>query len=546
MKNSIQLTPDKVNYNKQANKIFAKISSDKEIEVDQFILELHQDELLSIPIDLVEHMIENCTILNDLRTIFIAHDKRFLTILNDDEILSDYICQKTHQTIKNHRIKSIIPKKLLENKILYSDVIRNKKNWLLKPCLLGKGEGIIFGKNVSSIEWKQLVDSSMSSQDFIIQSYVKQEKFEILSKSNEILSIENYNIVGTILCFNDLFLGPGIFRGSQTDLISLNQGGFILYPVMGHLKKFDEIEEKFSQQENVNLKKNIENLVCLISKENSEFYDLSHGKKSDYFNHEPFIVPQDSIFNLPYLSFKDTESYLISLIKYGFALIKLGFKDNQSEFFLSLTRNLGVPSAHSANGDDYVWHIKPGYITNRMARSLTKDVFQLHTDASFENIPPRYFGLQVIKADKYDGGKSLLLSVDQLISELEPSELDILRNKSFQFKIPSEFLKNNNKDVIEGKILGLDYFKNNICRYRYDIILDRDKINQECKAINKFEQLIDINKSNMIKYFILEEDSILLVDNCRFLHGRTEIKDMNRHLTRIRFQTNHKEFLPKF
>lgn len=60
-----------------------------EIHIDQFICELHQQELLALPERILELLVKSSrVVVNDLRTIMIGHDKRFLTLLSQDSFLS--------------------------------------------------------------------------------------------------------------------------------------------------------------------------------------------------------------------------------------------------------------------------------------------------------------------------------------------------------------------------------------------------------------------------------------------------------------------------
>lgn len=77
--------------------------------------------------------------------------------------------------------------------------------------------------------------------------------------------------------------------------------------------------------------------------------------------------------------------------------------------------------------------------------------------------------------------------------------------------------------------------------------MNQSALDVKFKAVlDKFESLIDIQKSNLIKYCQLKSNTVVFVDNCRYLHGRTEINDPKRHLRRVRFQTNHEQLLPIF
>jgi hypothetical protein len=127
--------------------------------MDQFIIELHQDEIVDISLKILHCLVNSCTILNDLRTIFIVHNKRFLSLLSDDAFLKEYLSNAHHSFLKQHRIISILPEKLQSDSCLYNKILKKKEDWLIKLSLFGKGEGIVFGKNLNEKEWKSHIDN---------------------------------------------------------------------------------------------------------------------------------------------------------------------------------------------------------------------------------------------------------------------------------------------------------------------------------------------------------------------------------------------------
>lgn len=529
IKNAIFLKPTDLKYDRTLNKLYFLNENNVKTYIEQFIIELHQDEIVNMPNEILKCLVNSCTILNDLRTIFIVHNKRFMGLLSDDTFLGDYLSKTHHDTIKQHRIFSILPEKLEFEPSLYEEIINQKQAWLLKPSLFGKGEGIIFGKNVNEKEWSQLIDKCLLTPNkFLIQKYVAQEKFSI----NHEESLEDYFMVGCLLCFDTKFLGPGIFRSSNKDLISLSQGGFFLYPVEG---LSNDLDAQTSQKSKTNPLEGMR-ATFILNKTNNKLNNFKEIK-----------LPSDAVFKVPKFSFEKVSSYERSLLKYGIALLELNFEDSESKFFSELVNKIGVPLAHSSKNDDFLWHIKPA-IENEIARSHSKEVFEMHTDASFEPTPPRYIGMQVIREDDFNGGQSLFLDLNDVLKDLNEREIHLLQTTMFEFKKPLEFYKGGEKFTI-GSILSSkrDPFNNILCRYRNDLILNRDEICSESKeALRKFEKLIKLSENRNIKYYFLRKNNILLLDNCRYLHGRTQINDPNRHLTRIRFQTKYEELVPFF
>ena len=67
-------------------------------------------------------------------------------------------------------------------------------------------------------------------------------------------------------------------------------------------------------------------------------------------------------------------------------------------------------------------------------------------------------------------------------------------------------------------------------RYRREILTDCTE--EQSRVLERMEELL----IDLIFDFTMEQGTVLLLDNHRFLHGRTTILDPERHLRRVRFQ----------
>lgn len=191
--------------------------------------------------------------------------------------------------------------------------------------------------------------------------------------------------------------GPGIFRSSDKDLIALKTGGFLLYPVQGHLVEhsFQEAMSLFYQESHLLKTVSTRNYSQerTISEQNKNFLqpEITSMSLSEP-QYKPFEIAHDAVFTLRHFSFKHVPEYEWALLKHGFALIRANFRDINHIFFKQLIRHLGVPVPHNSQRNTDLWHIKGDTQSGRsnQARSLTKCAFRMHTDASFNTNPPRY------------------------------------------------------------------------------------------------------------------------------------------------------------
>ncbi len=200
------------------------------------VLELHQDEILSSntckQVTELVMAIPQRHWLNDLRTIFLIHDKRFLALFQRPDILSDYLEAEQIELLTRHIAPTYVISQAAQQ---VEEALAKPNEWLLKPNLFGKGEGILFGGNMSALQWRSAL-SNQAHQHYVLQKVVVQKRFPILQQqiSGPVSGPENIemNVVGTLLCLDDNFFGPGIYRASSGDIVNVSGGGTILFPVI--------------------------------------------------------------------------------------------------------------------------------------------------------------------------------------------------------------------------------------------------------------------------------------------------------------------------
>ncbi|CAF4779641.1 unnamed protein product, partial [Rotaria socialis] len=156
------------------------------------ILELHQDEILALPEDIVHSLIHSSQIriMNDLRTIFLVHDKRMFSLLSNQAFLNalwqtDYDQTKIlTQLIPTTYVIGQMPSYVREC------VLAMKNNWCIKPNLGGKGENMSIGTDASKEDWSHLLFDP-NHQEWIVQQY------------QESVQYTSMNLSGMLFCCND-------------------------------------------------------------------------------------------------------------------------------------------------------------------------------------------------------------------------------------------------------------------------------------------------------------------------------------------------------
>ena len=134
---------------------------------------LNQHDLLSFKMETLQAMID-ARMLNDFRTIFLAHDKRFLSLIFVDEFTQQCLTQEETDFLRQHVIPTYLapqqaplPPKggeaaRLETPPLggrgaWEDALIHKDNYILKPYDLGKSEGLYAGVMTDEETWRKIL-----------------------------------------------------------------------------------------------------------------------------------------------------------------------------------------------------------------------------------------------------------------------------------------------------------------------------------------------------------------------------------------------------
>lgn len=170
------------------------------------ICELDHQDLLSLPQNTLEAIIRAHG-LNDLRTVFLAHDKRFFSVLNHDEFLLSVLSNQEAAEFRKYLVPTYTAS---ERPDLWQSARKHKDGWILKPCVFGKSKNVFAGKVTEQQEWERLFAEGETA-GMVLQPFIEQRLFCGTIGGQQ---YRDY-VVGTLLYFNDRFFGPGIFRASS-------------------------------------------------------------------------------------------------------------------------------------------------------------------------------------------------------------------------------------------------------------------------------------------------------------------------------------------
>ena len=264
-----------------------------------------------------------------------------------------------------------------------------------------------------------------------------------------------------------------------------------------------------------------------------------------------FEFPLATLFKAPNreVGLDMAKVYSRALQEHGICGIEISWPDPNSQFLLDVVHKMGgKPDTHSKT-QGALWDVKwkpegvysEGTGTAAQAISHSLGEFAWHTDGAFEEHPTRFFGFHIIHPDKRGGGVFRILRADDLIHLLSSRAVNTLTKHEYDLKVPPEFFKG--AKTVNGKLLEIDSRTGRaFVRYRKDILHNPpSKDRDACAAVEELNDLLESSEDvgEHVPEFAFKENTILLMDNARYLHSRTNIKDPDRWLRRVRFHGYH-------
>lgn len=241
------------------------------------------------------------------------------------------------------------------------------------------------------------------------------------------------------------------------------------------------------------------------------------------FDHEPAGVPASVA----------TPTLIEASVKRAGGVLVRGLPCAGNGPFLDVARALGTPVTDGMSipshplEDEVVYRIEvrnagAGVRDERelVMFSTTSQQFTCHTDGYHRQDPPDYIAMLCVLADD-DGGDSLLAHVDYVVSRLEPSEIELLREPVFPtaFGFAPVLTGSASRPLIRFNLQELERFSDRA---------DHRMTEAHWAAARRVERLAAQEaESSRLR---LEPGDCIVIDNRRLLHGRTELSATSRRL----------------
>jgi len=210
---------------------------------------------------------------------------------------------------------------------------------------------------------------------------------------------------------------------------------------------------------------------------------------------------------------------------------------------LRIAETLGIPGRTGGANSKLIWEVRPrsdlptGYVPSITERDGAAD---LHTDSQYRSYPEGCVLLFVVRPAS-SGGETLLLDADTLLESLTSgvegrAAYDVLRQARFPFAVPMAFrTESQTPEYVAATIFS----ETPVIRYRHDAIIegfaiDPDLATKDARwALDTLSEVIR-NTAAKTTREALSAGDIILINNHRLLHGRTDFTDTRRLLLRLR------------
>lgn len=207
------------------------------------------------------------------------------------------------------------------------------------------------------------------------------------------------------------------------------------------------------------------------------------------------------------------------LLKNGYALL------NNIEYNTLESESLKLGEILPQYNNEKMFEVSYDKDIENIYYSKSQKIIAPHIDGHDYKIPPKYMMFYCVKASIFNDGYTQISDSKTILNQLSTQELDIITKPIFNFISKPGEVKSNN---ILHYLVPIYDIEKDIFRYSYNY-LSQIKDNYILKII---EHIKEIHYNNLIN-FKIPENSVLIVNNHRFLHSRTEFKDINRKLIRI-------------
>ncbi|MFY0593570.1 hypothetical protein [Roseivirga sp.] len=185
----------------------SEIDSKAALFFNSFIIsELALDEILTLSQETIKSLLAS-NMINDLRTVFLIHDKRFFSVLYNEDFRRAVLNKDENDFFTPFLIPTYASQ---QHAPMWENCRNNKDRWVLKHATLGKSQSVYAGVVTSKDDWNNMFEQKMVD-NMVIQEWITTDRVK-----GSIAGDEFYDyLTGTLMFFNKRYFGFGDFRTSS-------------------------------------------------------------------------------------------------------------------------------------------------------------------------------------------------------------------------------------------------------------------------------------------------------------------------------------------
>jgi hypothetical protein len=201
-------------------------------EIRQVGLELYQRELIALDQEILRQISLRC--FNGIRTVLLVHDKRMLGIVRQeltDLVARGVLTKMEAEALDNGIVQTILPGSNEVFTLIRASIAKPelRHGYILRSIRSGKGDGIVFGEDLTAAEWTAHLQGFVSAniipgRSCVVQQHIVPREYDLVLRAS--MSMVRFPLVGTYHIVNGKLLGLGIWRAIAGRIIAVSSGGF--------------------------------------------------------------------------------------------------------------------------------------------------------------------------------------------------------------------------------------------------------------------------------------------------------------------------------
>ncbi|MFN6528136.1 TauD/TfdA family dioxygenase [Nostoc sp. ChiSLP03a] len=202
--------------------------------------------------------------------------------------------------------------------------------------------------------------------------------------------------------------------------------------------------------------------------------------------------------------------------------------------WIGYTQHLTQTCLMPQDNNEYIYDVKFAPSNEKLSDSKSQNELRPHTEAPYLKIPPKYLALWCVQPSSCGKGYTTFVDSKELLRNLTIEEQQKL------MKYGCSFVSKDTTHSIIAPMLQFIQLNQLMLRFSYNVLVYGEPSPDMTKKASVSDQFLKNICDLVLEFFNnnhvslrMEKHSLLIMDNHRVLHSRTQYSDTVRHLQRI-------------